>query len=68
MGVRESTTRKNKPIHLVGRKFPELAGTTFMVVVGRFVMGLSTMNYGRGFGKTLQAEKLAWWPSLLYST
>lgn len=67
MGVRESTTGKNKPILFVGRKFPEHAGTIFIVAVG-FVMGLSTRNYGQSFGKTLQAEKLASWPLPLYST
>lgn len=40
MGIRESTTQKNKSIQLVGRKFPELAGTMFIGVVGRFSDGL----------------------------
>lgn len=29
---------------------PELAGTMFVLVLGRFFTGLSTMNYGRSLG------------------
>lgn len=50
IGVRKWTSWKNKPIHLGRMKFPELAGTMFVVVLGRFFTGLSTMNYGRSLG------------------
>lgn len=39
-------------------KFPELVGTMFTVVLGRFFTDLSTVSYGRSLGGMLQTEKL----------
>lgn len=39
-------------------KFPELVGTMFIVVLGRFFTDLSTVSYGSSLGGMLQTEKL----------